>query len=143
MNKDNSIEELMKPRKRIIALWPGSMFNVGNILYYDDERIEAGYWYSLTESGVKFYVTDPHLYPHLFKPLAWYEDREASEMPEYVKEIDNKYHKVKYSEEFGFLYMEAFDGVVKSNWAVVPNVMCFFEPATEADYLSYIKSIKK
>lgn len=137
----SEVEALMRPRKKVIAPYPGSPFNDGNILYYDDEKIEAGFWYSTSESGQRFYIQDPHLYPHLFKPLAWWEEREATEMPEYVKAESGKIFlsKWKIKEALKMVLYDAPNELQCEEYYVTPKVMCFFEPATESEYTEYLK----
>lgn len=60
-------EELLKPRYKVIAEYPQSYLKVGDIFEADNVT--------------KFMAN----YPHLFKPLAWWEERKVEDMPEYVK----------------------------------------------------------
>lgn len=66
-------EDLMKPRYKVIALWPNTAYQVGEIIH-----IEA---LPLPKSAEEMFQQ----YPHLFKPLQWWEDREEKDMPEYLK----------------------------------------------------------
>ncbi len=70
-------EELMKPRYKVIADYPKSIHQVGTI-------IDAG-WRS--EDLLYCDHDGPRCrhYPHLFKPLQWWQEREEKDMPEYVK----------------------------------------------------------
>lgn len=71
------VEELLKPRYKVIADYPNSEFPVGIIAYkYYAE------WVFL--NGI---VSTIHLpaYPNIFKKLEWWEEREEKDMPEYVK----------------------------------------------------------
>lgn len=80
------VEELLQPRYEIINNYPGNIHPIGTILYYDNNRV---CFYGNTNSGAVRFYDDTDMgfeeFPHLFKPLAWYEKREVSEMPEYVK----------------------------------------------------------
>ena len=80
-------EQLLAPRYKVIADYPGCPFNVGNILYHDIEQ-EERYWYSMTANDNRIYVTDINLYPHLFKKLEWWEERKQNDFPEYVKPLE-------------------------------------------------------
>ena len=115
--------DLLAPRYKVIATWPNTYSKVGDILsptYYVDKAI-------------KFYKT----YPHLYRELEWWEDRELSDMPEYVKQVTGDIHKVRYNEQYGKVWMETEGGRA---WGIVPNVMAFFHPATKEEYDNYQKS---
>lgn len=140
-----SVEQLLKPRRKVIADYPGSPFKIGDILYWHNTG-QTGTggndgFYSLSshyEISVTLYPAGQiENYPHLFKPLQWWEEREASEWPEYVKEESGKIHKV--------IRMDGNRMVLGNDeeWSVVSNVMCFFEPATLAEYTDYLTQINK
>ena len=85
------ISELLKPRFRVIADWPNMPIDlkVGEILM---EGIVNGKlcWRHVQrgDNGYKSTVATvhgPEFYPHLFKELAWFEEREIGDLPEYVK----------------------------------------------------------
>jgi hypothetical protein len=70
-----SIEDLLKPRYKVIADYPNTPFKVGEIL-----QRKEGDW--LNDKGwSKLY--EP--YPHLFKKLEWWEDRKLEYMPHFLK----------------------------------------------------------
>jgi hypothetical protein len=99
-------EELLKPRYKVMADWPGRSddFKIGAIItlnkILDDELISkllipsrdklketplynAPCWIAENEMSIKgkgFF----QLYPNLFKKLEWWEERKPQEMPEYV-----------------------------------------------------------
>lgn len=83
------ISELLRRRVKCIGNgeyhYPGSVSKVGDILYEAVQESNKGYYYS--KDGYVSVIFEPENYPHLFKPLAWYEDREESQLPEYVKNI--------------------------------------------------------
>ena len=85
---DKDIQELLKPRYKVIADYPDSVFIVGEILRNP---------------------TYESKYPHLFKKLEWWEDRKPEEMPKYLKHTyDGKtsYYKIiKWDMEFMVAYM--------------------------------------
>lgn len=126
-------EELMKPRYKVIADYPKSLYHVGDI-------INAG---STGEDCIYCDREGPRMrhYPHLFKKLEWWQDRAPEDMPEYVKEGEFVF-KAIWTEgavtENGKqpMRMKLNDGY--GDWQVISNVMCHFEPATEAEYNSYI-----
>lgn len=76
-------EQLLQPRYMVIADYPKSIYPVGDI-------IRAG-----GRNGDCIYcdTEGPRLshYPHLFRPMPWYEGRNVEDMPEYVKVV--AYHQ--------------------------------------------------
>lgn len=142
------ISELLLPRVKVIAPYPLShmYFNVGDILTWD-EKYES---YRIFEKQVAMAKETIESYPHLFKPLAWYEDREESQMPEYVKFVKNymNYKKgqvYKYSNwsnslrigEIGFM-IDANSKEKYGNHVAMPANFDQFMPATETEYNQYI-----
>lgn len=71
----------MQPRYKVIADYPGNEFKVGEILEeaHDGARIIS------QNTGVYIDWMKVKKYPHLFKPLEWWEDRKPEDMPEFVK----------------------------------------------------------
>lgn len=103
-------EELLRPRYKVIALFPGSKRKIGEVIHFQD----------LPGWPTKEYYED---YPHLFKKLAWWEDRKPEDMPEYVKSNDNRAIRPM------------------SELTSVGFRICCIEkwlPATEQEYLEYI-----
>lgn len=77
-------EQLMIPRYEVIADYPNSPYKAGDIITLSD--FDSGVWYKKYPPR-HFEQSDSDKYPAIFKPLKWYERRELSEMPEYVKYI--------------------------------------------------------
>lgn len=68
-----SIEELLKPRYKIINPFPGDHgFEINSIIEYRE--------YTVHDEDFT-----PDMYPNLFRKLEWYEERKIEDMPEYVK----------------------------------------------------------
>jgi hypothetical protein len=133
--QQNNVDELLKPRVKCIGdkdnHYPNSPFEVGEIIHAD-ERGEFNYY---TDNGR--YRIAPEAYPHLFKPLAWWEDRKESEMPEYVR------NNTKEAYCFGEVYKVG-------KWNSLLTKLYFNQdedfmfvwdtlPATEAEYINYKK----
>lgn len=134
------IEALMRPRYKVIADYPLSnmYFNVGDILYWN-EKYES---YRIDEKKVAMNKDTVESYPHLFKPLAWYEDREASEMPAYVKhksEFGGRVYKLSDAKESygGINFM--YDYPMTEHWVSLSECL----PTTESYYLQYINNQNK
>jgi len=97
-----TVEELLRPRYKVIADYPGSDFNIGCIIEFDCQTYFFGTldWQSalviLPNGSSGIYgigMFEPH--PHLFRQLQWWEDREESDMPEYVRLREGKIVKIK------------------------------------------------
>lgn len=91
-------EEILKPRYKVIADYPQSKFEINEILIPD--RLDGtvnGFWVSECKNNRKIVFATPQNYPHLFKKLEWWEEREERDMPEYVRFIRN-YHNAKRGE---------------------------------------------
>lgn len=87
-------DELLKPRYKVIADYPNSKGNVGDILYqYIFETSETGLYTFVSNlesplSGYNIKPSDIDKYPHLFRKMDWWEDRGMEEMPKYLKYFD-------------------------------------------------------
>jgi len=128
---NEKVIELMKPRYKVIAPYPNSPFKAGQILIRDDSH-ENNYW-----TGEQCYTDRyPDQYPHLFKPLQWWEDRKPEEMPEYVR-IEEKVYKIREWENyFGLLPHE--DNPAKDSLFKVEHYFNKGVPATLEDYQQYL-----
>lgn len=77
-----STEELWKPRYKVIADYPDSEdhFIIGEVMY-GERYFDLNIYYKP--------------YPHLFKPLKWWEEREEKDMPEYLKDENGEVFRVE------------------------------------------------
>jgi predicted transcriptional regulator len=82
------IEELLQPRFKVIANFPDSTRNIGDIIYVDNKKEK--YW---SENYEKWLST----FPHLFKKLEWFEDRKIEDLPEYLKDHIGVFKVLKYN----------------------------------------------
>lgn len=141
-----SVQDLMNPRYKIIADYPGCSFPLGEILIPD----KAGELYSIT-AGYSWSVTrimekDVRKFPHLVKPLQWWEERSESEMPEYIRinqtwVVKAKKHYVahpRYGEKGK--WFEAADSSAIEPFYAYSSVS---GPATETEYNDYLQSLKQ
>ncbi len=130
----SKIEELMKPRYKVIADWPGvaGKIKAGDIIVSDGAS--NGYWVA----GEPYQEDKLKDYPHLFQPLQWWQDREKSEMPEYVK-YDKIIYRLTWINHWGEWHPEYSAGVnyeVSAKWHFSKKD---FLPATETEYIEYLK----
>jgi len=67
-------EQLMQPRYKVIADYPKSVHIVGRVYELNDES---------------HYLIEFPKYPHIFRKLEWWEERDVKDLPEYVKVKNN------------------------------------------------------
>lgn len=86
MRKEN-IEELLKPRYKVIADYPGCKFNIGDIVTFVRSVNKYELWVS--QDGQLITFNSFSKYPHLFNKLEWWEERSLEQLNavEYVKII--------------------------------------------------------
>lgn len=84
-----STVDLLAPRFKVIADYPGNRFKIGIIFICENGigRTEGDH-HVTTESNLK-------AFPNIFQPLEWWEERKVEDMPEYVRHTSvNKIEKV-------------------------------------------------
>lgn len=129
-------EELLKPRIIAFGSDTTETFQKGEIFRqsFNDEHC----FISNTGTAV---IKHPEKYPHLFKYPFWYEERKASDMPEYVKDENGEVWKVDE-------YTKDDDGSIKSFVMLKKNFKDYdmpvgshdlyeLQPATEQEYNEY------
>ena len=81
-----SNENFMMPRYKLIEDYPNSEFRVGDVLEFKHIHPYPNYSLKFGVDKIVFpeYIDD---FPHLFKKLQWWEDRNPEEMPKYLKMI--------------------------------------------------------
>jgi hypothetical protein len=129
-------EELLKPRYKVIADYPHSPLRINDIL-----TLAAGptdLW-DCDRTG-KRQLLNPADYPAIFKPLQWWEERKPEDMPEYVKDKDNKgrraYRVLDKSHDFQIWHQ---DNTIEFRF-VYPNGYRWI-PATLEEYNEYLSTI--
>jgi len=138
--ENKAIDDLLKPRYKVIADYPYSKFNIGDIISMTHkEDVGMGQFEWATdfigdeEDGMERYgEREFSYYPHLFKKLEWWEERDKYNMPKYVS-FPHGHHKFKEGE-----VVEVF------NWYKYPDACIFHNhyhagwllPATEAEYFN-------
>src|SRR6478752_5959492 len=126
-------ENLLNPRYKVIADYPGCPFKVGQIL--EKVKVASG------KEFVRGMFHQPEDFPANFKKLEWWEERKPEEMPEYVKSIMQEY---TYGVKVGVI-------IKVKEWARLCDAMyaiqsrkeeyhasCFI-PATADDYNTYLQ----
>lgn len=118
---------LMKLRFEVIAAYPGSHLDVGKVIDYDYGKTT----YDAHNNFEKF--------PAIFKQLEWWEKREWSEMPNYLKYKTSQYSEVEYVVYPCKFSKEGQGWTCHVEKSIIPhgNYLNDKLPATEAEYLSY------
>jgi len=129
-------EELLRPRYKIIALWPFEpKTSIGNIFTRPDQYARVGQW-----SSMWHWWDELANHPHLFEPLPWWKDRKLEDMPEYVKVIETPDQKLIKGSVMKIIWIN--DGWGRSeSGEVFPYTNCF-EPATSEEYEAYMQTTK-
>ncbi len=127
-------EDLLKQRYKVIADYPLSPYNVGDLVEFSNigtsfhcTTIEDYEPFSEEFVKTENYESTKKLekWPHLFKKLEWYEDRKPEDLPEYVKVIHGN---------IGF----NLNDVLKVNkWVIGYITRCYFDTyGYEATYFT-------
>jgi len=121
------MKNLLNPRFEVIANYPKSIYKIGEI-------IDNGYEFIYCDTdGLKY--TD---FPHLFKKLNWWENREEKEMPKYLK-----CDQFKEVYEIEYWDMKYLTGKIKGENAgcnLLQNVSGYLL-ATKKEYENYVANL--
>jgi hypothetical protein len=125
--------DLMAPRYKVMADYPGSSFPVGEILIPNDKGELYSEIAGFSEIETRIMLKDAKKFQHLVRELKWYEDRLPGEMPEYVKCKDACCCDVTHFEK---------GGIYETSKVISSSKECirFFLPATLAEYDNYINT---
>ena len=136
-------EQLLAPRYKVIADYPQSRFNPDEILIPNrmDGKVD-NQWVNQDPNDKRYIHAQLENFPHLFKPLQWWEDREEKDMPEYVKwrympECDAKTMDGYIAKVFG--WSQAGYGVITDDGKTTTATK-YWTPATHTDYTNYQNS---
>jgi hypothetical protein len=114
-------EELLKPRYKVIADYPGNVQTVGHI-----------YKIIGNEESIQYWCSEKDKYPHIFKKMEWWEERNKKDLPEYLKSKDEKIGRVDKWKS---------NNDTTPYYAVVGRFAwdCrYFTPATKEEYEQYL-----
>lgn len=125
-------DDLLRPRYKVIADYPKMECEVGDIFHkltFDN----GNYTYVTNHDSPMLGRIIGHMIermPHLFKPLAWWEERKPEEMPEYVNCPSRKmFLKIEHWGESYFI----IEGRQKMQYRN-------YTPATREEYEAYQKT---
>lgn len=111
-------------RYKVIADYPHSDHGIGDIFIATDH---PNIFRSTINGGE---VGNPDEFPSIFRPLAWYEERTAEEMPVYVKYKGEVRKVVAYR-----------DGKVMLKGNTMFTSLSLYTPATKDEYTEFIKNM--
>jgi hypothetical protein len=117
-----SVEELLKPRYKVIADYPNNSWSVGEIIDRDWG------WDGDDEIGFKHHISH---YPHLFQRLEWWQDRKPEEMPRYLKDTRDGevVSAIQYGDSQVLVMARVFQCRIELRYLI---------PCDEADYNAYL-----
>lgn len=133
------MNDLLMPRYKVIADYPEMPFSLNQIIDINTNWLgEASYEWADYDGMRRVYQTELNQYPHLFKPLSWWEDRDFNDMPEYIKakERDGSYVLYKIT---GWNFGEYTTGYFENGVPISMEENDIL-PATEEEYTQYINS---
>jgi hypothetical protein len=131
---------LLQPRYIVEQDYPNSPFLLGDILVVKHHPMyKDGEVFGLQDDdNVLNWITYAKYFPNIFRLLKWHEYKELDEMPRYGKILDDEAIRIiewNYSKYIG-LSGEVKDA--KNYYGVV--YPCLVTPASEEEYLNYLKS---
>lgn len=130
------IEHLLIDRYEVVADYPGSCFEQGDIIQLKEVYPYSGHSYIFNDNTVVAFLWFDK-YPHLFRKLHWAEKREISELTEYVKVINGSVRKV-----ISYDFKENTIIIDKGARLTLTSFLSNKFPATLEDYLTFQNSLK-
>ena len=134
-------EELLKPRWKLIAGFPGCLFRVPEIL---KEGLVS--WKSVDGEECFKYKGEyiyPQLYPHLFRKLEWWEDRQEKDLPKYLRYEGCDFFRLSYPAKGTIVKVESYSDDCVNYIYPMDTFICdwitLYEPATEEEFLNQNK----
>jgi hypothetical protein len=142
-------EELLRPRYKVIAPWPGMLdepFYFDQIVILQHHKQEDAEWFiyipnkSIPASFM--YQSFFDKFPHLFQPLPWWSDREIGDMPEYVSVNPSagRFQRViKVDGENIYWEYRGTEPIRIRNKSGGGTLVDYLQPATRAEYEKYLQ----
>lgn len=134
-----TIEELLKPRIKVIAPMPLMKNKVGDFLKCIIDGNGVSFGIHAVDNCIHFYdIEEFKQWPYIFKELEWWKERKVGDMPAYLKDvISGKIYKVS-----EYIYSES---QICSDFATIDgwNMLYDCMPATEQEYNTYLQTLNK
>lgn len=142
-----SVINLLQPRYKVIAGWPGMDCNVGDVIELPSDK-----WQYIDYSPCLSDYFDT--WPNLFRPMPWHEDRSEAdlawwedvpveEMPDYLKDKQGVWKVAEYcvnprdtAKLIAFKYIWEGEPSKYASW------LSGYIPATEQEYLDFMEAHK-
>ncbi len=150
------IEELLRPRYKVIADYPHNPWLVGEVLFVDDKGELVGETIGYVDYAYEIMENEVSNFPSCFRRIEWWEDRKVEDMPEYVSYVSLTQKEKLYPgfigiSDDGFYKARVFEKITKwdkwaGHWFDIGHQfnthMHLPLPATEQEYLDYQKTQK-
>jgi hypothetical protein len=133
-----TVEELLIPRYKVIADFPGNEWEVGVVFEKLDKT--AGWLSPCFNINIGMRIETAEKYPHLFRKLEWWEERDFDLTGMYIrvgdKDKPHEYYKLVEKVEYrGFELWGMIDPTGHKHYYPLNETF----PATEKEYNDYIK----
>lgn len=135
-----TIEELLKPRWKVIADFPCNVgHDVGEIISEYKYKSEPDCCFIEIDLDGKIFGICPDDYPHLFRKLKWWEEREIEDMPNYIR-VEHTIPLAYYQNLNGVYKVGEYisDGFIPDKGDGIKSISFnkWVFPATEQEYLN-------
>jgi hypothetical protein len=131
-------EELLKPRYKVTGTYPGSPFEIGDVLV---KAIDSGklFWSRLKTGQWANSVKDIEKYPHIFTEMHWSERRKFEDLPRYLSFLPDGHGSLQAIYKV-VVYGRNFDQWLWTGESYVHKreSLIGYDPATEEQYNEYI-----
>jgi len=118
-----TVEELLIPRWLVIADFPFNEWYVVNDILLDNGKPAV-----LNQKGDAVGACNFKEFPHIFKPLGWWQERAKKDLPSFVKNLESGMLFKCMDIDNHHAFLKGF------GWDSLVNLL----PATEAEYLSQL-----
>jgi hypothetical protein len=138
--------QLLMPRYKVVAPDTSGRWKVGDIYTFVREVGQSQDEYK-NQDGKEIIFNFFSVFPHLFRRMEWHEERELSDMPEYIKQSKgNGVYRCKWLVINNTIcaHIKDLDPVTRgAGWSEKPIYsMSDFLPATPEEYQDYINNKK-
>lgn len=124
-----SKEELLRPRIKMIAPVPENGMKVGSIITINDNSIfQLTPTYGLNLTGIREY-------PHIYKTLAWWEDRNITDMPQFIRVGTNGIVRIAHQYHLHVDQVEFVGGKKRK--------IKHYNPSSKEEYTTYLNTLNK
>lgn len=139
-----TVEQLLKDRYKVIALYPHSPYEIGDLVEISElgtsfHCTTTTVWSTFDDDYVKsenyWSISNIEKYPHLFKKIHWSEEREEKDIPEFVKSLltGEVIKPFMIDAEVGVLYEDATFHSERDG-----SSLRYWKPSTIEEYNEYI-----